>query len=63
MQNHPSSVVAELILSAPAWVRIGITVRDGRLRRRAATELAETILGRLGGQDGHDSPDQLRLPL
>ena len=43
--------VAETILSAPAWARVGITAQSERLRQEAALELARSILGEEGQCD------------
>jgi hypothetical protein len=59
----PDLVPADMIpviLAAPAWARIGLTVRDPRLRERAAETLARTILEELG--DG-PTQDANQLPL
>ncbi|MEG3148456.1 DUF6771 family protein [Sphingomonas sp. ZT3P38] len=61
----PDLVPADLIpviLAAPAWARIGITVRDPRLRERAAETLARNILDELGGGPTQDA-NQLPLAL
>lgn len=42
----PADIVP-VILAAPAWARLGIAVRDPRLRARAAETLARTILEEL----------------
>jgi len=51
--------LAESILSAPAWVRLGIAAPGERLRRHAALELARAIIG----EDRPDDHDQLSLDL
>jgi len=61
----PDLVPADMIpviLAAPAWARIGLTVRDPRLRERAAETLARTILEELGDAPTHDA-NQLSLAL
>jgi hypothetical protein len=56
--------ISAAILAAPAWARVGLTVRDPRLRERAAQELAETVLDRLeAGPALAPHPDQLALAL
>ena len=52
----------DIILNAPAWARVGLTVPNEGLRERAATELAGVILAELSPQDEPDS-NQLSLPL
>ncbi|WP_240960148.1 DUF6771 family protein [Novosphingobium olei] len=49
--------VAQAILSAPAWARVGITAPDERMREDAAQELASVILSDKPRDTGGD--DQL----
>ena len=58
----PADIVP-VILGAPAWARIGITVRDPRLRARAAETLARTILAELDGDAPAYDANQLSLAL
>ena len=59
-----SSALTAAILSAPAWARIGLTLRDPRMQERAAQELAETVLDRLKQDFAPEAhPDQLPLAL
>ena len=51
--------IADAILSAPAWVRLGIAAPGERLRRQAALELARTNIG----EDQPDDRNQLCLRL
>ncbi len=51
--------LAQAILSAPAWVRLGIAAPGERLRMEAALELARTIIGK----DRPEDRDQLCLKL
>ena len=55
--------LAEILLNAPAWARVGLTVRDKRMRERAADALAATILERLERPVIVADRDQLSLPL
>jgi hypothetical protein len=55
--------LSDIILAAPAWARLGITMPDEALRVRAATELALTISERLTEAVTIISRDQLSLPL
>lgn len=59
---NPEHVVAALE-AAPAYARLGLSVRDERLRDRALRDLAEFVAERLNGPGTHVSRDQLRLPL
>lgn len=52
----------DIILNAPAWARVGLTVPNEGLRERAAGEMADVIIARMGSpHEGHR--DQLPLPL
>lgn len=53
--------VAQAILNAPGWARVGITAPDKRMRQEAAHELAVVILGDEPVADQDDG--QLRLAL
>jgi hypothetical protein len=52
-----------ILQNAPGWVRLGLTVRDPRLRERAADALAATIIQRLDEQVQVEDRNQLALPL
>lgn len=54
--------LAEAILEAPGWARLGIGVSDERLRSRAARELALSIVEHLHPAPA-DAGDQLPLAL
>ncbi|WP_449471618.1 DUF6771 family protein [Sphingobium chungangianum] len=54
--------LTDIILNAPAWARVGLTMRDERMRERAADTLAATIIERLSPKPEAD-PNQLPLPL
>ncbi|MES1971532.1 MAG: DUF6771 family protein [Pseudomonadota bacterium] len=58
----PADIVP-VILGAPAWARLGIAVRDPRLRARAAETLARSILDGLDGDVPADDANQLSLGL
>lgn len=47
--------IAETILAAPGWARLGITESKAELRTEAAKALAEAIWEKLGG--GRDAAD------
>lgn len=57
MERVATDQLAESILSAPAWARVGITAPDDRMREEAALELARSILG----EEYCDDPRQLPL--
>lgn len=54
--------LAEAILEAPGWARLGIAVQDERLRSRAAHELALSIVEHLNPAPA-DAANQLPLAL
>lgn len=55
--------VAEAILAAPGWVRLGITAPAHHLRRDAAQELAKIIVDGIERQIDPAPVDQAALPL
>jgi hypothetical protein len=57
-----ASVIADAILNAPGWARIGITAPSERLRLEAAQELALAVRHELIHEAG-STADQMRLPL
>lgn len=46
--------IAQAILTAPSWARVGITAPDERIREDAAHELATVILGDERRPDSND---------
>jgi len=56
------SDLARILLNAPAWARVGLTVRDERLRERAADTLAAIVVEKLTPSEEAD-PRQLCLPI
>lgn len=55
--------LSTILQNAPMWVRLGLTVRDERLRERAADALAATIVSRLEEPISVKDKNQLALPL
>jgi hypothetical protein len=55
--------LSSILLAAPAWVRLGLTVPDSRLRERAADALAATIVDKLEEPGFVSDRNQLHLPL
>jgi hypothetical protein len=53
--------IANALLTAPGWARVGITAPKEYLREEAARELARVVLE--GASEALDSADQLRLSL
>ena len=62
MQIPTPELVRAAIEAAPAFARLGLSVRDPRLRARAAGALAEAIVEGLDRPPPVD-PGQLALPL
>jgi hypothetical protein len=60
MDRIDPSRIATILLAAPAWARVGLTVRDTQMRERAADALAATIVERIRDPIEEDL-DQLRL--
>jgi hypothetical protein len=60
MKHQPiPSTIASVILSAPAWERLALAVRNPRLRERAAVNIAE----RIAMMDDEPESDPRQLPL
>lgn len=59
--NIDQSAIAEALLSAPGWARVGLTAPVEGLREDAARELARAVLE--GRRVAEASPDQLNLSL
>jgi hypothetical protein len=53
--------IAQALLSAPGWARVGLTAPAEGLREDAALELARAVLEERRGLEV--SPDQLKLGL
>lgn len=51
--------IADILLAAPAWARVGLTVRDARMRERAADTLAATILEKLADRGPVDQAEPI----
>jgi hypothetical protein len=62
MERIERQQLSAILLAAPGWARIWLTMPDERMRERAAETLAATIIEKL---EGRSEPDvnQLRLPL
>lgn len=54
--------LSAILLAAPGWARVGLTMPDARLRERAADTLAATMIEKLQGTPTPDI-NQLRLSL
>jgi len=51
--------ISDILVEAPLWARLGLAIRDDRLRARAADCIAARIVDR--GDDNAADPDQLAL--
>jgi hypothetical protein len=58
--SHSAATIADKLLSAPGWARVGLTAPTEHLREAAAIELAHAVLE---GSEGRQSvpSDQLTL--
>lgn len=63
MDKIEQSRVAETILAAPGWARVGLSAPTGHLRLAAAHELARAILEDAGQGDEEADEGQLGLTL
>lgn len=63
MERLDRDRISDIILNAPAWARVGLTMPDRQMRERAADTLAATIVERIADHDVGDDLDQLRLPI
>lgn len=63
MTQPDSSSLAQTLLQAPGWARVGLTAPDEHIREQAATELASVILGALEGSQMPYDARQMALPL
>lgn len=55
--------LADILLTAPGWARVGLTARDARLREQAADTLAMTIVERLAEPELVRDDRQMALPI
>jgi hypothetical protein len=63
MERIDRALIAELVeTQSPGWARVGLTMRDPELRRRAADAIAGVIIEAIGQLDQPD-PRQLALGL
>lgn len=63
MDNIDTARVAETILSAPGWARVGITAPTSHIRVEAAFELARAIVESVKAGGEPANLDQLGLSL
>lgn len=63
MHDADSLRIAQIVLAAPVWVRLGIGVPDARCRERAAETLAAIVMDKLARQEPETDERQLILPI
>ena len=63
MRRMDAERLSAILLNAPVWARLGLTVPDPRLRERAADALAATIVRKLEEPAPVTDRNQLALPL
>jgi hypothetical protein len=56
-------IIAQALLTAPGWARVGLSAPTEYLREAAAKDLAVAILELAAEDEGQAPPDQLRLAL
>ncbi len=61
MDRIDTARIAETILAAPGWARVGITAPTNHIRVEAAFELARAIIECERGTDAPAHPDQFGL--
>lgn len=62
MERIERQQLSAILLAAPGWARVGLTMRDMHIRERAADTLAATIIEKLEEAPAPDL-NQLHLPL
>ncbi|WP_254911425.1 DUF6771 family protein [Sphingosinicella sp.] len=62
MERIERQELSAILLAAPGWAPVGLTMPDKHMRERAADTLAATIIEKLEGVPAPDI-NQLRLPL
>ena len=62
MERIDQTYIAEAILTAPGWARVGLTAPSAWTRKDAAQELARTIIDAIQPSPPTDS-DQIGLAL
>jgi hypothetical protein len=61
MSRINPNAVAQAILTAPGWARVGITSPSEHLRDEAALELAQSIMAEFADEPAVHTADQLHL--
>lgn len=63
MMTPDSSSLAQSLLLAPSWARVGLTAPNERLREQAAAELIQAVIGAMEGSAPLYDARQMALPL
>ncbi|MES2288151.1 MAG: DUF6771 family protein [Pseudomonadota bacterium] len=64
MSRIDETAIATILLRAPGWARVGLTVSDERLREAAAGELARVIVDEMDERFPEPfNPDQLAFKI
>lgn len=67
MERIDEAMLADALLNAPGWARVGLSAPRAGLRMQAASELVRVVLDRIeDGREGADRPSsaaQEQLPL
>lgn len=63
MERLDPTLIAEAILQAPGWARIGITEHSPHMREDAAAELARAIIDRVESTAEEPPREQIGLAL
>lgn len=62
MSRFDKASLADALLTAPGWARVGLSAPTSLMREDAAGELARVILDRIEGVPAHDVRQE-QLPL
>ncbi len=62
MERIERQALSAILLAAPGWARVGLTMPDEKMRERAADTQAATIIEKLEGSSP-PNVNQLSLPL
>lgn len=63
MERIDPRLIADALLAAPGWARLGLTEPRDHLRQDAAAELARAVADRLGAAPAADAAAQQVLAL
>lgn len=62
MERIDEAALADVVLTTPGWVRVGLTAPSSWMRQEAARELVRAIVREMGREASHVN-EQGRLPL